>query len=313
MPLAKLKVYKPTLTRRKDFGAFWKDTLDAAHRQPLEADLRAQDYPATGVRVSRASWGGFGAGGGRISGWLLEPDSPGRHPAIIVYHGYSGRSPALFNLLAWPLQGFVVLTVDCRGQNGGSVDGAVYPDGHRPGFMTQGILDPQTYYYRYVYADCVRALEVAAARPSVDAWRMGVMGTSQGGGLSLAAAALAPKRVRVAAACVPFLCHYARAVDMAEYPYREIADYIKAWPQRADDVFRTLSYFDNLNLADRIRARTLVSIGLWDLICPPSTIFAAVNRLKCRKEMAVYPCTGHEENDDWRERVFSLMTEGLRK
>lgn len=47
-------------------------------------------------------------------------------------------------------------------------------------------------------------------------------------------------------------------------------------------------------------------------LCPPSTIFAVVNRMKCPKELAVYPCTGHEENDDWRERTFAFLTAGWR-
>jgi cephalosporin-C deacetylase len=310
MPLEKLKTYKPALTRRKDFAAFWSKTLKAALAQPLNVELQPEEYPARGVKVSRAFFDGFG--GGRIAGWLLEPEARGRHPAIVVYHGYSGRAPGIMQLLPWACQGFVVLGVDCRGQNGSSTDAAVYPEGHRPGFMTAGILDADSYYYRFVYADGVRALEVAAGLDSVDADRIGVMGGSQGGGLSLAAAALAPKRVKLSAASVPYLCHYRRAVDMAEGPYREIADYIKAWPERCDRVFETLSYFDNMNLADRIRGRALVSVGLWDLICPPSTVFAVFNHMKCRKELAVYPCTGHEDNDDWRERVFALMTAVLR-
>lgn len=309
MPLPELRRYKPGLTRRKDFAAFWRATIKAALAQPLGATFEPQAYPATGVRVYRATYDGFE--GGTIAGWRIDPDDGDRHPALVVYHGYSGRSPCLFHLLPWALQGFVVLAVDCRGQDGSSTDAAVYPDGHRPGFMTQGLVDKDTYYYRYVYADGVRAVEVAASLESVDADRIGVMGVSQGGGLSLAAAALAPDRVKRMAACVPYLCHYERAVEMAEGPYREIADYIRSWPDRGDGVFETLSYFDNLNLADRIRAESLVSVGLWDLICPPSTIFAVHNRMTCRKELAVYPCTGHEENDDWRERVFRFMVAGL--
>jgi cephalosporin-C deacetylase len=179
--------------------------------------------------------------------------------------------------------------------------------------MTEGVLDKDTYYYRYVYADCVRAVDLAAGLPSVDADRIGITGVSQGGGLALATAALAGPRVKLAGPCVPYLCHYVRSVEMAEYPYREIADYIRAWPERAGKVFETLSYFDNLNLADRIKARVLISVGLWDLICPPSTIYAVVNHMKCRKEVLVHPCTGHEETDDWRERLFAFMVDGLRR
>lgn len=309
MPLEQLKVYKPALTRRKDFDAFWSRTLKAALAQPLGAVFEPHPYPARGVRVRRATFDGFE--GGRIAGWLLEPETPGRHPALVVYHGYSGRSPGVFHLLPWALQGFVVLGVDCRGQCGGSTDAAVYPEGHCPGYMTAGILDKETYYYRYVYADGVRAVELVASLDTVDAGRIGVTGVSQGGGLSLAAAALAPNRVKLTGPCVPYLCHYGRAIEIAEYPYREISDYVRSWPDRYETVLETLSYFDNLNLADRIRGRALVSVGLWDVICPPSTIYAVINRMKCPTEVLVCPCTGHEETDPWRERLFEFMTDGL--
>jgi cephalosporin-C deacetylase len=310
MPLEQLKVYKPALTRRKDFAAFWSAILKAARAQPLNATFAPQKYPAKGVRLSSVAFDGFECG--TVAGWLLEPEKPGRYPALVVYHGYSGCSPCVFNLLPWALQGFVVLAVDCRGQNGRSTDAAVYPEGHRPGYMTAGIMDKDAYYYRYVYADCVRAVDLAASLGSVAPERIGVTGVSQGGGLSLAAAALATDRVKLAAPCVPYLCHYRRAVDLAEYPYREIADYLRAWPQRYEQVMAVLSYFDNLNLADRIKAKVLISVGLCDLICPPSTIYAVINRMRCRKQVVVYPCTGHEENDDWRERVFAFMGDGLR-
>jgi cephalosporin-C deacetylase len=55
----------------------------------------------------------------------------------------------------------------------------------------------------------------------------------------------------------------------------------------------------------------LVSVGLWDLICPPSTVFAAYNHMKCEKEMAVYPYNGHGDGADWGERAFAFITGGL--
>jgi cephalosporin-C deacetylase len=59
-------------------------------------------------------------------------------------------------------------------------------------------------------------------------------------------------------------------------------------------VFRSLSYFDGVNLAARARGRALFSVGLMDPICPPSTVFAAYNHYGGPKEIRVYPYNQHE-------------------
>jgi cephalosporin-C deacetylase len=56
--------------------------------------------------------------------------------------------------------------------------------------MTQGILDPATYYYRRLITDAVRAVEAVRSHPAVDPQRIAVTGGSQGGALTLAAASL---------------------------------------------------------------------------------------------------------------------------
>ena len=52
-----------------------------------------------------------------------------------------------------------------------------------------------------------------------------------------------------------------------------------------------------MNLAPRIACPVLMSVGLQDVCCPPSTIFAAFNHLdSAEKEMKVFPYNGHEGN-----------------
>jgi cephalosporin-C deacetylase len=162
--------------------------------------------------------------------------------------------------------------------------------------MTKGILDTKEYYYRAVYLDAVRALEVLAAIDNVDACKIGVQGGSQGGGMALAAAALSDIP-EVAVADYPFLSNFERAIDMAPSgPFKEINEYFRrnTSPDLEVQAKRTLSYFDIMNLAPRIKCHTWVSIGLVDDIVPPSTVFAAYNHMACSKEIAVYRYFGHE-------------------
>jgi cephalosporin-C deacetylase len=143
----------------------------------------------------------------------------------------------------------------------------------------------------------VRAVEAARSAPGVDATRVAVAGTSQGGGIALAAAGLVPDVAGVLAD-VPFLCHFRRASEITNAaPYSELAGYLRVHRGDVEEVFTTLAYFDGVNFAPRVRAPALVSVGLMDEVCPPSTVFAAYNRLPGEKAIRVYPYSGHEAGD----------------
>lgn len=308
MPLEQMRQYKPPLNREPDFEAFWDQTVAEALRQPINAELVPYRLPAKGLQCYAVRFDGFG--GGRIAGWYVRPEAAGRFPGLVIYHGYSRRGARPLEMLHYAAQGMCVLSMDCRGQNGQSQDAAVADEGHFLGWMTKGVRDPATYYYRYVYADAVRAVELLAHRDEVDANRIAVTGHSQGGALSLAAAALAPKRVALCMADIPFLSDFRRSVQLATAgPYAEIPGLLKSFPHLYDDVFRTLSYCDCLNLSPWVRCRTVVSNCLWDDICPPSTIFGVYNHIAAEKQIEVYPFQGHEVPYEHQETKFRVLAE----
>jgi cephalosporin-C deacetylase len=190
--------------------------------------------------------------------------------------------------------------MDTRGQGSAWLNGDTpdrEADGSNPqypGFMTRGILDPRTYYYRRVFADAARAIETARSHSAIDATRIAITGTSQGGGITIAMSALEPRVV----AClpdVPFLCHYRRATQLIDTaPYSEIVNFCKTHRDKANLVFRTLSYFDGMNFAARANAPALFSVGLRDDICPPSTVYAAYNHYAGLKDIRVYEFNQHD-------------------
>lgn len=292
LPLEELKAYHPDPNAPADLDQFWRETLAEAKQEPLNATLEQVDYPVAGLEVNRAYYDGWR--GARICAWLIARTGARSQPTMVFYHGYSGNKGQVYDYLGWALQGYTVVAVDVRGQSGDSSDSDLYPSGHVTGWMTKGITSPQTYYYRGVYVDCVRALDFAVSRPEVDANRIGIAGVSQGGGLSLAVAAL-DSRPKLSMPEVPYLCHFRRALEVSnQNPYQELALYGNRYPDRVETMFDTLTYFDNLNLADRIGCPVLTTVGLQDLICPPSTIFATYNRIQTEKELRIYPFGGHE-------------------
>lgn len=310
LSLEELKRYNPPQTKQPDFDDFWKETLEEASQQPLNPVLEPVDYPVPEIQAFAARYNGWQ--GAAIAAWYLTPWSDEQHPALVFYHGYQNSKVGIYTYLPWVLQGYAVLAVDVRGQPGGSVDTAAYSTGHAKGWMTKGILDEREYYYRGVYVDSVRALDFLATRQEIDMDKVGLTGFSQGGGLSLAVAAL-DDRPALTMPGMPFLCHFERPLEISrKYPYWEFADYIRHHPTRSERLFRTLSYFDNLNLADWITCPALFNVGLIDEICPPSTIFAVYNRLAAPKNIAIFPYHEHERPETHWETQMQWANHYLR-
>jgi len=180
-----------------------------------------------------------------------------------------------------------------------------------PGFMTRGILQPETYYYRRVFSDAVRSIEAAQSHPAIDATQIAVTGGSQGGGISLAVSGLSPA-VKVAMPDVPFLCHYRRATEISdEHPYQEIARYCMTHRKKIEQVFSTLAYFDGVNFAARANAQALFSVGLMDEVCPPSTVFAAYNHFKGQKDIRVWTYNEHEGGEAYQTLEKIKFLQGI--
>jgi cephalosporin-C deacetylase len=314
MPLEQMRQYKPPLYRAGDFEPFWKATVDEALRQPLNAELIPYALPARGLQCYAVRFDGFAGPartGGRIAGWYVRPEREGKYPGLCMYHGYSGRAFRPLDVVHLASQGFCVLTMDTRGQNGQSQDASTPAEGQVSGWMTRGIRDPASYYFRYVYADALRALELLANREEVDPSRLAITGSSQGGAITLAVAALS-ERPALAMPDVPFLCDFKRSIAIAPAgPYLELPVFFRAFPGIEEQAMRTLSYVDNMNLAPRIKCRTIISNCLWDDVCPPSTVFAVYNHIAAEKQMEIYPYHKHEVPFEHRELQFRLLQEAL--
>jgi cephalosporin-C deacetylase len=315
MPLEKLKTYLPPREEPPDFDHFWRETLEEAWAYPLDATFEAVDYGLRTVETFDVTYSGYG--GQPVKGWLLLP----RHrqeplPCVVEYIGYGGGRGFPIDWLLWSSVGYAHLIMDTRGQGSAWLHGDTpdpEPEGsspHYPGFMTRGILDPKTYYYRRVFVDGVRAVEAAQEHRAVDPEQIAITGGSQGGGITVAVSGLSPA-VKVSMPDVPFLCHYRRATEISDAaPYSEIAKYCVTHRDKIDTVFNTLSYFDGVNFSVRATTHALYSVGLMDLICPPSTVFAAYNYHAGPKDIRVWRYNNHEGGGSYQavEKVKFLTS-----
>ncbi len=300
LPLEQLQVYLPSREEPADFDSFWASTLAETRKHALAARFEPVDYHLETIESFDVTFSGYG--GQPIKGWLNLPRRrSGKIPCVVEYIGYGGGRGFPMDWLLWSSAGYAHLIMDTRGQGSSWLKGDTAdptPDGcgpQYPGFMTKGVLDPETYYYRRLFSDAVRAIEVAAEHPAVDPERIAVSGTSQGGGVTIAAAGLSPIP-KIAMPEVPFLCAYRRATELVDtYPYNEISYFLRCQRDKVDQVFHTLSYFDGVNMAARASSKALFSVGLMDQVCPPSTVFAAYNHWAgTEKEIRIYRYMQHD-------------------
>jgi len=300
MPLSELRTYRPEIAEPADFDAFWDATLIEARALGGEVTLEPIARPLPNVEIFDMTFPGFN--GEPIKAWYSRPAGmpDAALPVVVQFHGYGGGRGLPFEHTFWPSAGYAHIMMDNRGQGSSWGNGGDTPDPgpsgpSLPGFMTRGVEDPHTYYFRRLLTDAVRNVDAARTLAGVDASQVFVAGGSQGGAMVLAVAALADDLVGVMPD-VPFLCHVERAVYITdEDPFGEIRRYLSIHRDVAEQTFRTLSYFDGANFAKRASAPALFSVGLFDEICPPSTVFAAYNLYAgVTKDISVYDFNGHE-------------------
>lgn len=311
LPLEKLEHYESAATAPADFDEFWEDTLAQARRHPLNARFTAVENLLSVIDSFDVTFAGFGAD--PIKGWLHLPANrtPGaKLPVVIQYVGYSGGRGLVQQDTSWAQAGYAHFIMDTRGQGYGGILGQT-PDPHPsagenafPGLMTRGIASRETYFFRRAYVDAFRAIEAVQTHPEIDPAKVITTGTSQGGGLAIAAAGLAAGRLPGVIAVmtnVPFLQDFPRSLDLAvNGPYPEIGHFLKRRRQDYAGVLAVLNYFDGVHLAARCTAPALFSAAGLDDVCPPSTVYASFNAYGAEsgqqpvKEIAYYRFNNHE-------------------
>ena len=311
MPLSQLKEYQGRNPCPPDMDDYWEKAL--TEMRSVDPRVELVPYPLDAPFAECFHLNFTGVGGARVHAKYLRPKGTSEpHPAVLMFHGYSGSSGDWCDKLNYVARGYSVAALDCRGQWGLSEDAGGVRGNTLRGHIIRGLDDaPERLLFRQIYLDTAQLASIVMGFPEVDAERVGATGGSQGGGLTLACAALEP-RIKRAAPVFPFLCDYRRVweMDLAVSAYEELKTYFRLFDplhEREEEVFTRLGYIDNQHLAPRIRAEVMMFVGLMDSVCPPSTQFAAYNKIDSEKSMVIYPDFGHEGLPGSNDRIYEFM------
>ena len=302
---------QPTTVEPKDFDAFWNKTLEEARWTSLNAQCELlPERSNEDVNVYQVSFQNIRRGS-RTYGILSIPSKPGKYPALLRVPG-AGVRPYSGDTYTAPTQA-IVLEIGIHGVD--VTQPQQFYDNLMNGalncYWNFGMDSKDDSYYKRVVVGCVRSVDYIASLPEWDGKTIGVTGSSQGGFLSYATAAL-DKRITFVAAVHPALCDHTAslkgvACGWPHYFYKMSNE--KGEMRNA--MIETSRYYDGVNFVRRIKCPTWVSFGYNDDVVPPTTAYATYNTLNCEKTLSIYQQTAHfwyqEQWDEWQEWMKKQM------
>lgn len=281
---------EPTTTLPDDFMEFWETAIADARKTPLKPkvtlipELCTPKINVYNVRIQNEAPGSY------IYGILCIPKAEGKYPAILKLPPAGIRQYTGYKDLAE--QGAITFEI---GIHGIPVDlpEEVYNNlmgGSLADYQYDNFGNKDEYYFKRVILGCLRAVDFIYTIDEFDKERIGIIGGSQGGALTLATAALEP-RIKYISLRYPAMC------DMTGYVY----DRAGGWPhvfKKLDEPARGTKiegskYYDAVNFARFIKIPGYYTWGYNDNVCPPTSTFSAYNVIKADKVLKLFLDSSH--------------------
>ena len=308
--------------KQPDFDAFWQTAKDQLEAVEMNATLtEIEDRSSSSRKVYLVEMysvpDGLSGDPVKVRGYYLEPQDGQPHPVIMHFYGYDTQGTK----------------AKCECPYGGSSSYAEFylshrgqylnnrPAGTNPGIeeATENIYgdwfaynfgDKDSYYYRGAFMDCVQAVRFMATRPTSNMNKLFAEGSSQGGALTYACAALSDYPFTALAPNVAFLGDFPDYFKIVGWPAETAKAEAKKKGMSDEEMYAFLSYFDTKNLATRISASVIASSGLQDGTCPPHTNIAPFNNLQTpasEKEYIFAPEMQHDYPKGWTTTIMNFF------
>ena len=307
--------------KQPDYDEFWqtaKDQLAAINMDAKLTEIKEKSSASRKVYLVEFYSIPDGLTGDpvKIRGYYCEPQDGQKHPVIFHFYGYdTAGSKAKCECPAGGSSDYAEFYVSHRGQYLNNRPASTQNPGvtedciniYNSDWFAFNFGDKNSYYYRGAFMDCVQAVRFMATRETSDMTKLFAEGSSQGGALTYACAALSDYPFTAIACNVAFLGDYADAMEIGGLA-AEISKRCQKEKNMSDeDMLAFLSYFDTKNLATRISCGVMASSGLKDDVCPARTNVVPFNNLKTPAENKMYifgPEMGHDYPKGWSPATF---------
>jgi cephalosporin-C deacetylase len=295
---------QPTAPRPADFDAFWDAKLKLLATVPVEAVITPGDAEKDGVDYATIRLNNIN--GAHVYGQLAKPKREGKFPALLILQ-WAGVYPLQKSwVVDRAAQGWLVLNIEPHDLPGDLPANfytslptlirnynSIYND------------DRDRNYFLQMYLGDYRAADYLASRPEWDGKIFVANGTSMGGQQSFALSGLHPKITHM-------ITHVAAGADSNAGLHGRYPGYPN-WDLNRPKVAETALYFDTVNFAPHIKAKSLVSMGFIDNVCPPAGIWTAFNQIPAPKEVVplVDAAHNHQSTPEQQKAYLDRMEEWL--
>ena len=314
MPMEKLITYQGTNPKPEDFDKFWAEKKAELAKIPMKPELTPE--PLTENLKKKVECFDIKIncpGGMPMSGYFAKPlnAKPKSLPIFIGYHGAGVRSS--YKRIGQALQGMLCLDINAHGIVNGKPK-EFYQElraGKYKGYPYWGADSKENIYFLGMFFRLMRSMQFMMAQPEWDGKTLIVSGSSQGGAQALVAAGLEPK-VTFCVARVPALCDHTGILEKQSSGWPRFIRFGKDGKPVNPKIVETVPYFDAANFAERIKADTIVTTGFIDTTCAPTSVYAAYNNIKSKKEIINNVLSGHKNPKETSSIISKKLHEYIK-